>query len=139
MRGTLQAAVLVTLLPAAAGATAPAGSSPVRVVEALCDGRRDPVGVDPAGVRFSWVMQSESRGQAQGAYRLEVASSRGALLAGRSRRSFEPTGSVISAAGGGDHDDHDQTLHRPLRTHARAKSRKWSDRAYDSGRQRQRP
>ena len=83
MRGALQAAALAILLPAAAAATAPAGSSPVRVAEVLCDGRRDPVGVDPGGVRFSWVMESDARGQAQGAYRLEVASSREALLAGR--------------------------------------------------------
>ena len=42
-----------------------------------------PVGVDPGGVRFSWVMESDARGQSQGAYRLQVASSREALLAGQ--------------------------------------------------------
>ena len=74
---------LALLLPAAAAATPEAGRSPVRVAEVLCDGRQDPVGVDPTGVRFSWVMESDARGQAQGAWHLEVASSRGALLAGK--------------------------------------------------------
>ncbi len=62
----------------------PAGErSPVRVAEVLCDGRLDPVGVDPGRVRFSWVMESDARGQSQGAYAIEVASSPEALLAGK--------------------------------------------------------
>ena len=61
----------------------PGAASPIRVAELLCDGRSDPVGVDPAAVRFSWLMESEARAQAQRAYQLEVASSREALLAGR--------------------------------------------------------
>ena len=77
-RGTL------ALLLAAAAAPAPAvGRSPVRVAEVLCDGRLDPVGVDPGRVRFSWVMESDARGQSQGAYAIEVASSLEALLAGK--------------------------------------------------------
>jgi hypothetical protein len=71
-------------LLAAVGASAPdAAESPVRVAEVLCDGRVDPVGVDPASVRFSWVMESEARGQSQAASFIEVASSREALLGGR--------------------------------------------------------
>ena len=73
---------LALLLPAAAAAT-PLAGSPVHIAAVLCDGRQDPVGVDPASVRFSWVMESDARGQAQGAWHLEVASSRGALLAGK--------------------------------------------------------
>ena len=82
MKRKIQTAALAILLPAAAISTSSDESSPVRVVEVLCDGRRDPVGVDPGGVRFSWVMESDARGQSQGAYRLQVASSREALLAG---------------------------------------------------------
>ncbi|HEX9187981.1 MAG TPA: family 78 glycoside hydrolase catalytic domain [Vicinamibacteria bacterium] len=67
----------------AAPAVTRAAQSPIRVAEILCDGRRDPVGVDPAAVRFSWVMESEARGQSQRAYRIAVATSREALLAGR--------------------------------------------------------
>ncbi len=74
-------AVLVAALATAGVDTA--AESPVRIAEVLCDGRVDPVGVDPASVRFSWVMESEARGQSQAAYRIEVASSRDALLAGR--------------------------------------------------------
>ena len=40
------AALALLVLGAAAGARA-ADASPVRVAEVLCDGRRDPVGVDP--------------------------------------------------------------------------------------------
>ncbi len=75
-------AFLLLTAAAAAGAPAPE-TSPVRVADLLCDGRRDPVGVDPGGVRFSWVMESGARGQSQGAYRIEVASSREGLLAGK--------------------------------------------------------
>ena len=83
MNRKIQSAALALLaLGAAAGAPA-ADESPVRVNEVLCDGRHDPVGVDPGGVRFSWAMESDARGQLQGAYRIEVASSREALLAGR--------------------------------------------------------
>jgi hypothetical protein len=70
-------------LLAAAGVSTVAGESPVRVAEVLCDGRVEPVGVDPGSVRFSWVMESEARGQSQAAYFVEVASGREALLAGR--------------------------------------------------------
>jgi alpha-L-rhamnosidase len=76
-------AALALLLPAAATAVAPPERSPVRIAEVLCDGRREPVGVPPTGVRFSWVMESDARGQAQGAWHLEVASSRETLLAGK--------------------------------------------------------
>jgi alpha-L-rhamnosidase len=71
------------LLVATAAEAAAARPSPIRVAEILCDGRRDPVGVDPAAVRFSWVMESEARGQSQRAYRIVVASSPEALLAGK--------------------------------------------------------
>ena len=71
------------LLVATAAEAAAARQSPIRVAEILCDGRRDPVGVDPAAVRFSWVMESEARGQSQRAWRIAVASSREALLAGK--------------------------------------------------------
>ena len=76
-------AVLAVLLPVSLAAAASPAPSPVRVVDALCDGRRDPVGVDRDAVRFSWLMQSESRGQSQRGYVLQVASSRDALGAGR--------------------------------------------------------
>ena len=79
----LQAGALLCLLATAAASTPAVGRSPVRVAEVLCDGRRDPVGVDPGRVRFSWVMESDARGQSQGAYAIEVASSLEALLAGR--------------------------------------------------------
>ncbi len=83
MNRKIQGAALALLALAAAAGTPAAEESPVRVAEVLCDGRHDPVGVDPGGVRFSWVMESDARGQSQGAYRIEVASSREALLAGR--------------------------------------------------------
>jgi len=77
----IQCAAIALLLPAAAAP--PADRSPVQVVEVLCDGRLDPVGVDPAVVRLSWLMESDARGQSQGAYDIEVASGREALLSGR--------------------------------------------------------
>jgi hypothetical protein len=58
-------------------------TSPVRVADVLCDGRRDPVGVEPGSVRFSWVMESEVRAQAQGARWIEVASSQETLVGGQ--------------------------------------------------------
>jgi hypothetical protein len=73
---------LLGLLAGAAADAAAAGKSPVQVAELLCDGRRDPIGVDPAAVRFSWVMESDARGQSQRAYWIAAASSREALLAG---------------------------------------------------------
>ena len=71
------------LVVATAAEAAAARPSPIRVAEILCDGRRDPVGVDPAAVRFSWMMESDARGQSQRAYRITVASSPEALLAGK--------------------------------------------------------
>ena len=83
MKPDLLGAALAVLLPASvAGAASPA-ASPVRVAEVSCDGRHDPVGVDRDAVRFSWVMESEARGQSQRAYRLQLATSRAALQAGR--------------------------------------------------------
>ena len=79
----LLSVLALTGLATAAAPTPAVDRSPVRVAETLCDGRRDPVGVDPGDVRFSWVMESDARGQSQGAYRLQVASSREALLAGK--------------------------------------------------------
>lgn len=52
-------------------------------MEVLCDGRRDPVGVEPASVRFSWAMESEAGAQTQGARWIEVASSQEALVGGQ--------------------------------------------------------
>jgi len=79
-----RAFLLGSLLSVATAAEAAAARpSPIRVAEILCDGRRDPVGVDPAAVRFSWVMESEARGQSQRAWQIAVASSREALLAGK--------------------------------------------------------
>ena len=66
---------------APSGAVASA-SSPVRVASVLCDGRVEPVGVEPGGVRFSWIMESDSRGQAQRAYEIEVATGREPLVRG---------------------------------------------------------
>jgi alpha-L-rhamnosidase len=75
------------LLPFALATAAQAGlrptPSPIRFAELSCDGRLEPVGVDPFRVRFSWVMESEARGQAQRAYAIELATSREALLGGR--------------------------------------------------------
>jgi alpha-L-rhamnosidase len=76
-------AILVAVVATGAAQASEAGVSPVRVAEVLCDGRADPLGVDPGRVRFSWVMESDARGQSQAAYRIEVASSRAGLLAGR--------------------------------------------------------
>jgi len=74
----------LALLLAVAAAPAPAvDRSPVRLAATLCDGRRDPVGVDPGGVRFSWVMESDARGQSQRAWHVQVATGREALLDGR--------------------------------------------------------
>jgi alpha-L-rhamnosidase len=83
MNRKIQSAALALLVPGAAAGALAADGSPVRVAEVLCDGRHDPVGVDPESVRFSWVMESDARGQSQGAYRVEVASRREDLLAGR--------------------------------------------------------
>jgi alpha-L-rhamnosidase len=73
----------IALLLATAAGTSAAGESRVRVAELRCDGRADPVGVDPGSVRLSWVLESDARGQMQAASFVEVASSRKALLAGR--------------------------------------------------------
>ncbi len=67
------------LVPAAAVASAP---SPIRVASILCDGRVEPVGVEPGGVRFTWLLASEARGQAQRAYEIEVATGREPLVRG---------------------------------------------------------
>ena len=68
MKPNLLGAALAVLLPASVAAAASPAASPVRVAEVLCDGRHDPVGVDRDAVRFSWVMESEARGQSQRAY-----------------------------------------------------------------------
>ena len=68
-------------IAASAGTAAPAPSA-IRVASVLCDGRAEPVGVDPGGVRFTWLLASEARGQSQRAYEIEVAASREALRRG---------------------------------------------------------
>lgn len=83
MSRKIQGATLALLVLGGAAGRAAAETSPVRVAEVLCDGRRDPVGVDPGSVRFSWAMESEERGQAQGGRWIEVASSRETLVGGR--------------------------------------------------------
>ena len=80
MKPNLLGAALAALVPTSLAAAAWPAASPVRVADVLCDGRRDPVGVDRDAVRFSWMMESETRGQSQSAYTLQVASSRDALV-----------------------------------------------------------
>jgi hypothetical protein len=103
MSGKVSSGALALLLAGAAGTPA-ATTSPVRVADVLCDGRVDPVGVDPGSVRLSWVLESEARGQSQAAYLVEVASSPQALLAGRAdvwaSGRVEGTRSVLVPYGG---------------------------------------
>jgi len=79
-KGPLLALLVVGAVAPPVAAAVP---SPVRVASVLCDGRMEPVGVEPAGVRFSWILESETRGQVQRAYELEVSTGREALAGGR--------------------------------------------------------
>jgi alpha-L-rhamnosidase len=54
-------------------------SSTLTVTKLRCEYRGNPVGIDTAGPRLSWVLESEQRGQKQTAYRVLVASSKESL------------------------------------------------------------
>lgn len=76
MLNLLFAAVLVC----SQGAAAPASSDLV-AAQLRCEYLMEPAGIDAASPRLSWVLESETRGRAQSAYRIRVAST-AELLAG---------------------------------------------------------
>ena len=76
--------VLLPLLWLAALAPAPAAStSPVRVTTLRCVYAANPLGLDVAKPRLSWVLESTRRGEGQTAYQVLVASSLEALATDR--------------------------------------------------------
>ena len=88
----LFAAAVASVLGVSGGvfAAAPQGAGSERVLEGpgaptllRCEYLVDPLGVDVARPRLSWVVSDPRRGAMQGAYRILVASSRGVLDAGR--------------------------------------------------------
>jgi alpha-L-rhamnosidase len=88
----LFAAAVACVLGVSGGtiAAAPAGPGSERALEGpgaptllRCEYLVDPLGVDVARPRLSWVVNDPRRGAMQGAYRILVASSRGVLEAGR--------------------------------------------------------
>ncbi len=65
------------------------------VAEPRCEGRDDPVGIDVARPRLSWMIRSERRGERQAAYQIVVAASADALA--RDEGDLWDSGKVISA------------------------------------------
>jgi alpha-L-rhamnosidase len=65
----------VVLLLLSCTCTAGAGQTSVRVSDLRCEYRVDPVGLDVAQPRLSWILLAQERGQKQGAYQILVASS----------------------------------------------------------------
>lgn len=49
--------------------------SDIHIADIYCDGMPDPSGVSINSARFSWVMESQARNQAQSAYRIGISSS----------------------------------------------------------------
>ncbi|NYI78534.1 glycoside hydrolase family 78 protein [Nocardioides panzhihuensis] len=64
------------------GAAAAAKPSDLRVGKLTTNGERHPLGIDDRTPRFGWVMRASQRGQAQTAYRVQIASSPGLLAKG---------------------------------------------------------
>jgi len=85
---TLAAAVALCLVGTVGAAGAPASASAsarsdLHVRQLTTNGQHDPLGIDDPTPRFGWLLQATRRGQAQGAYRLLVASNPSRLHAGR--------------------------------------------------------
>ncbi len=57
----------------------------LQVRELRCEYLRDPLGIDAAAPRLSWVLESDQRGQRQTAYQVLVASSPDLLAQGAGR------------------------------------------------------
>ncbi|KAA1420082.1 Bacterial alpha-L-rhamnosidase [Mumia zhuanghuii] len=76
-----------TGLPAAATAAGPAGkaatASPLRIGDLEVENQPEPLGVDAARPRLSWILTSDARDQAQSAYEVEIATSAAKLGAGK--------------------------------------------------------
>ncbi len=56
--------------------------SAIVITDPRCEYRREPVGIDVRQPRFSWIMQSDERNQAQSAYQILVASNAESLRKG---------------------------------------------------------
>ncbi|MGH2947911.1 MAG: family 78 glycoside hydrolase catalytic domain [Solirubrobacteraceae bacterium] len=70
-------------VPAADGRKPAQGTATMAVTDLLTEYAREPLGLDERRPRLSWILESSTRGQAQTAYRLQVATSRELLLAAR--------------------------------------------------------
>ncbi|QEH38718.1 Bacterial alpha-L-rhamnosidase [Aquisphaera giovannonii] len=88
-------AAFAPLLAAPAEASAAAESGPLRPANLRCESKVDPMGVDVARPRLSWIVTSEGRGQVQTAYRILVASGPAALA--RDEGDFWDSGKVDGA------------------------------------------
>jgi alpha-L-rhamnosidase len=110
--------VLVPLFLAGGGAS---------VADLRCEYARDPLGLDVARPRLSWVIESERRGERQTAYRVLVAGSEEALAADRG--DLWDSGEVRS-----DQSVHVEYVGKPLASRQRAfwKVRVWDREAQPS-------
>ena len=70
-------------------------SQPVRVMRLRCEYLADPMGIETASPRLSWVLESSERAQRQSGYQILVASEPGKL--GAERADLWNTGKVDSA------------------------------------------
>jgi alpha-L-rhamnosidase len=80
-RSALPVIVLMALLMTCGFSRAPA-ASPLRVAAITADRATGPVGIDVARPRLGWRLASTARGQAQTAYQVQVATTRGRASAG---------------------------------------------------------
>ena len=80
-RKTTVAILGATLLIAACAAETNARPTELSALGLTCEYAVDPLGIDVAAPRFSWVLESTRRGQAQSAYRILVAGSEAKLAA----------------------------------------------------------
>lgn len=75
--------ILLSLSSSLATCFGAVGHSALSVTDLRCEYQTDPLGIDVAAPRLSWILESEVRGASPSAYRLLVARSRAALEAGQ--------------------------------------------------------
>ena len=86
--------VLIACAIAFFAAGLPPAQAELRVTDLKCEYRTNPLGIDTAEPRLSWVLESNERGQRQTAYRIMVSSSAGKLR--RDQADLWDTGKVQS-------------------------------------------